>query len=134
MEKYAAREMLWKMGLQKSWRNHADIVFKIHHHKVSKRPKKSQDDFLNLTARRWSKDRGVLETREDLSGCWCHLRAWLTLKSLYRVQIVPLKPQRCHVARGHLPPYGWTLLAIFYLQACFRGLRFVLFGQPIPSR
>ncbi|CAJ1343210.1 unnamed protein product, partial [Effrenium voratum] len=23
----------------------------------------------------------------------------------------------CHVARGHLPPYGWTLLAIFYLQA-----------------
>lgn len=24
---------------------------------------------------------------------------------------------RCHVARGHLPPYGWTLLAIFFLQA-----------------
>mmetsp|Transcript_92458 Transcript_92458/g.220010 ORF Transcript_92458/g.220010 Transcript_92458/m.220010 type:complete len:461 (-) Transcript_92458:185-1567(-) len=23
----------------------------------------------------------------------------------------------CHVARGHLSPYGWTLLAIFYLQA-----------------
>lgn len=23
----------------------------------------------------------------------------------------------CHVARGHLPPYGWTLLAIFFLQA-----------------
>lgn len=23
----------------------------------------------------------------------------------------------CHVARGHLPPYAWTLLAIFYLQA-----------------
>ncbi|CAK9103525.1 unnamed protein product [Durusdinium trenchii] len=22
----------------------------------------------------------------------------------------------CHVARGHLPPYGWTLLAIFFLQ------------------
>lgn len=27
----------------------------------------------------------------------------------------------CHVAKGHLPPYAWTLLTVYYLQVGFDG-------------